>query len=62
MAVTLGVPYLPYWATSSIILLVSSSSSGSFLILYLWVALFCPIARQARLWDIPYLIAAATTA
>jgi len=42
--------------------LVRLSSSGSFLILYLWVALFCLIARQARLWDMPYLIAAAATA
>ena len=62
MAVILDMPYLPYCAARSIMALVKLSSSGSFLILYLWVDLFCEIARQARLWEMPYLIAAATTA
>ena len=42
--------------------LVSLSSSGSFLISYLWVDLCCLIARHARLWEIPYLAFAAATA
>src|SRR5450756_1849654 len=62
IAVILGVPYLPYWATKLMIRLVRTSSSGSFFTWYLWVVLFCPIARQARLWEMPYLSFAAFTA
>ncbi len=42
--------------------LVSLSSSGSFLTSYLWVDLYCLIARHARLWEILYFTFAAATA